>query len=150
MGAGQKLPLGGAALLTVNDFDKGAIGKIARDLVGLGFKLYATSGTTDWLTKLGLPVERVNKVSEGSPSTVDLLVSGAVGLVISTPLGQRAYADGQALRSAAIRHGVMLVTTLTGAAATVSAIRALKARELKVRSLQEHHGRNGEGRKERR
>ncbi len=141
MGAGQKLPLGGAALLTVNDFDKGAIGKIARDLVHLGFMLYATSGTAAWLANLGLPVERVNKVSEGSPHTADLIASGKVGLVISTPLGSRAYVDGQALRSAAIRHGVMLVTTLTGAAATVSAIRALKQKALEVRSLQQHHAR---------
>jgi carbamoyl-phosphate synthase large subunit len=149
MGAGQKLPLSGAALLTVNDFDKGAIGKIARDLVQMGFKLYATSGTAEWLTRLGLQVERVNKVAEGPPSTADLIAEGAVGLVISTPLGQRAYADGQALRSAAIRHGIPLVTTLTGAAATVSAIRALKGRALEVRSLQEHHGMGGrEGRRE--
>jgi carbamoyl-phosphate synthase large subunit len=148
MGAGQKLPLGGAALVTVNDFDKGAIGKIARDLIGLGFKLYATRGTAAWLARLGLPVEMVNKVSEGPPCTADLIAAGQVGLVISTPLGQRAYADGQALRSTAIRHGVMLVTTLTGAAATISAIRALKAQELEVRSLQEHHQLNGEGRKE--
>ncbi|MBK9711188.1 MAG: carbamoyl-phosphate synthase large subunit [Kouleothrix sp.] len=139
MGAGQKLPLGGAALLTVNDFDKGAIGKIARDLAGLGFTLYATRGTADWLARLGLPAVPVNKVSEGPPHTADLIGAGQVGLVISTPLGSRAYADGQALRAAAIRHGVMLVTTLTGAAATVSAIRALKAKELSVRSLQEHH-----------
>jgi carbamoyl-phosphate synthase large subunit len=149
LGAGQKLPLGGGALLTVNDFDKGAIGKIARDLVQMGFKLYATSGTAEWLTRLGLQVERVNKVAEGPPSTADLIAEGAVGLVISTPLGQRAYADGQALRSAAIRHGIPLVTTLTGAAATVSAIRALKGRALEVRSLQEHHGMGGrEGRRE--
>ncbi len=139
MGAGQRVPPGGAALLTVNDFDKGAIGRIARDLVHLGFKLYATSGTAAWLAGLGLPVEVVSKVSEGSPSTADLIASGAVSLVISTPLGSRAYSDGQTLRSAAIRHGVMLVTTLTGAAATVSAIRALKAKDLRVRSLQEHH-----------
>jgi carbamoyl-phosphate synthase large subunit len=141
LGAGQKLPLSGAALLTVNDFDKGAIGKIARDLVQMGFKLYATSGTADWLARLGLPAERVNKVSEGRPSTADLIASGAVGLVISTPLGQRAYTDGQALRSAAIRHGIPLVTTLTGAAATVSAIRALRSKDLEVRSLQDHHAR---------
>jgi carbamoyl-phosphate synthase large subunit len=142
IGAGQKLPLSGGALLTVNDFDKGAIGKIARDLVRLDFTLYATQGTAAWLRQLGLPVEMVNKVSEGHPHTADLIASGKVGLVISTPLGSRAYADGQALRSAAIRHGVMRVTTLTGAAATVSAIRALKSRELEVRSLQEHHSRN--------
>jgi len=142
MGAGQRVPFGGAALLTVNDFDKGAIGRIARDLVRLGFTLYATRGTAAWLVRLGFTVETVNKVSEGSPSTADLIAAGAVSLVISTPLGPRAYIDGQAMRSAAIRHGVMQVTTLTGAAATVSAIRALKASELRVRSLQEHHGRN--------
>jgi carbamoyl-phosphate synthase large subunit len=142
MGAGQKLPTTGGALVTVNDFDKGAIVRIARDLVRLGFNLYATRGTAAWLNQLGIPAEAVNKVSEGGSTTADLIASGKVQLVISTPLGQRAYADGQALRSAAIRHGVMLVTTLTGAAATVSAIRALKAKDLKVRSLQEHHGLN--------
>jgi carbamoyl-phosphate synthase large subunit len=143
LGAGQKVPLGGAALITVNDFDKGAIGRIARDLARLGFTLYATRGTAAWLTRLGIPAETVNKVSEGSPHTADLIASGKVGLVISTPLGSRAYSDGQALRAAAIRHGVMLVTTLTGAAATVSAIRALQDREFQVRSLQSHHRLNG-------
>jgi carbamoyl-phosphate synthase large subunit len=144
LGAGQRVPLSGAALITVNDFDKGAIGRIARDLARLDFRLYATRGTAAWLARLGLPVESVNKVSEGAPHTADLISAGKVNLVISTPLGSRAYSDGQALRATAIRHGVMLVTTLTGAAATVSAIRALKARELEVRSLQEHHGSNGE------
>ena len=139
LGANQRIPTGGGALLTVNDYDKGAIGRIARDLAKLGFTLYATRGTAAWLHQLGLAAEVVNKVSEGSPHTVDLLASGKVGLVISTPLGSRAYADGQALRSAAIRYGVVLVTTLTGAAATVSAIRALRQKALRVRSLQEHH-----------
>ncbi|KAB8144034.1 carbamoyl-phosphate synthase large subunit [Chloroflexia bacterium SDU3-3] len=139
MGAGQKLPVEGGVLLTVNDFDKGAIVRIARDLARLGFTLYATHGTAAWLEQVGIQATKVNKVSEGGETTADLLAAGKVQLVISTPLGQRAYADGQALRSAAIRHRVMLVTTLTGAAATVSAIQALKAKELKVRSLQQHH-----------
>jgi carbamoyl-phosphate synthase large subunit len=139
LGANQRLPLGGGALVTVNDYDKGAIGRIARDLVKLGFNLYATRGTAEWLRQLDLPVEVVNKVSEGGQTTADLIASGKVNLVISTPLGSRAFSDGQALRTAAIRHGVMLVTTLTGAAATVAGIRALKAKDLKVRSLQEHH-----------
>jgi carbamoyl-phosphate synthase large subunit len=141
MGAGARIPTGGAALLTVNDFDKGAIVRIARDLARLNFKLYATRGTAEWLRQVGLPAEVVNKASEGSPNTVDLIASGKVGLVVSTPLGPRAYTDGQAMRSAAVRYGVMLVTTLTGAAATVQAIRALRTRALRVRSLQEHHAR---------
>ncbi|GAB4188655.1 MAG: carbamoyl-phosphate synthase large subunit [Roseiflexaceae bacterium] len=139
MGANQKVPQGGGALLTVNDFDKGAIGRIAKDLAQLGFRLYATAGTAAWLQRLGITVEPVNKASEGGYTTADLIASGKVQLVVSTPLGQRAYQDGQALRAAAIRHGVMLVTTLTGAAATVSAIRALQQRQLSVRSLQDHH-----------
>jgi carbamoyl-phosphate synthase large subunit len=139
MGANQRIPTSGGALLTVNDYDKGAIGRIARDLVKLGFTIYATRGTATWLHRLGLPAIVVNKVSEGSPHTVDLIASGKVGLVISTPLGSRAYADGQALRSAAIRYGVMLVTTLTGAAATISAIKTLRQKELRVRSLQDHY-----------
>lgn len=139
MGANQRIPTSGGALLTVNDYDKGAIGRIARDLVKLGFTIYATRGTASWLHQLGLPAIVVNKVSEGSPHTVNLIASGKVGLVISTPLGSRAYADGQALRSAAIRYGVMLVTTLTGAAATISAIKALRQKELRVRSLQDHY-----------
>jgi carbamoyl-phosphate synthase large subunit len=141
MGAGQRVPTSGAALLTVNDLDKGAIGKIARDLGQLGFTLYATRGTAAWLARLGIRTGVVNKISEGSPTAVDLFAAGKINLVITTPLGQRAYSDGQALRAAAIRHEVMLVTTLTGAAATVSAIRALRIKELEVRSLQEHHTR---------
>ncbi|NOK61889.1 MAG: carbamoyl-phosphate synthase large subunit [Chloroflexi bacterium AL-W] len=139
MGAGQKVPLEGGALLTVNDFDKGAIGRIARDLVRSGFKLYGTRGTGAWVADLGIPIEMVAKASEGGSGTVELLASGKVQLVINTPLGQRAYADSQALRTAAIRHGVMLVTTLTGAAATVSAIRGLRTKAIRVRSLQDHY-----------
>jgi carbamoyl-phosphate synthase large subunit len=61
MAAGDALPLSGVALLSVNDFDKGAIVKIARDLHRLGFRLLATRGTAEWLTKVGMPVERVKE-----------------------------------------------------------------------------------------
>jgi len=92
------------------------------------------------LQTAGIDVTTVNKISDGSPHTADLLAQGKVQLVISTPLGPQAYADGQALRAAAIRYGVMLVTTLTGAAATVAGIRELQQRTLTVRSLQDHYG----------
>ncbi|MFZ9858357.1 MAG: carbamoyl-phosphate synthase large subunit [Roseiflexaceae bacterium] len=140
MGANQRIPTKGGALLTVNDNDKNAIVKIARDLIQLGFVLYATKGTADMLLTAGIDVTVVNKISDGSPHTADLLAQGMVQLVVSTPLGPQAYADGQALRAAAIRYGVMLVTTLTGAAATVAGIRELQQRTLTVRSLQDHYG----------
>ncbi len=139
LGAGVPLPTAGTVLITVNDFDKGAAAKIARDLHRAGFTLMATSGTADYLERAGLPVERVNKVSEGSPHVADVIAAGQVRLVISTPLGPTAYADGQAIRRAAITHRVLLLTTLSAATASVTGIRALQAKELTVRSLQEHY-----------
>jgi len=139
LAANNKLPLSGNVLITVNDFDKGAITRIARDLHQLGFHIHATRGTADWLNRLGIPATIVNKVSEGSPHVVDLIQRDEIDLVISTPLGRRAYTDGQAIRAAATMNRVPLLTTLSAAAAAVNGMRALRAKELKVRSLQEHH-----------
>jgi carbamoyl-phosphate synthase large subunit len=138
MAAGTPLPLGGAALVTVNDFDKGAALKIARDLHRLGFNLLATRGTADWFARNQLPVAIVNKVSEGSPHIVDLIERGEIALILNTPLGRRAYDDTQTVRAAAIRCNVPLLTTLSAAAAAVNGITALKAKDLRVRSLQAH------------
>ena len=149
--AGMPLPTAGTVLITVNDDDKPAAGKIARDLHRAGFDLMATAGTADWLERLGLPVERVNKVSEGSPHVADAVAAGRVAIVISTPLGPTAFADGQAIRQAAIAHKVPLLTTLSAASAAVAGVRALQDRDISVRGLQEHYriqvGRAGAGRR---
>ncbi|GIV85044.1 MAG: carbamoyl-phosphate synthase (glutamine-hydrolyzing) [Candidatus Roseilinea sp.] len=140
LGAGERLPSSGRVLLTVNDNDKPNIIKIARDLHRLGFALLGTRGTAEFLNRFGVPVTAVNKVSEGAPHVVDYIRRGEVHMVISTPLGQRAYTDGQAIRAAAIQHKVLLLTTLSAASAAVQAIRAMRAKDFKVRSLQAHHG----------
>ncbi len=140
LGAGERLPSSGRVLLTVNDNDKPNIIKIARDLHRMGFELLGTRGTAEFLNRFGVPVVAVNKVSEGSPHVVDYIRRGEVHMVISTPLGQRAYTDGQAIRAAAIQHRVLLLTTLSAASAAVQAIRAMRAKDFKVRSLQAHHG----------
>ncbi|GAB4486322.1 MAG: carbamoyl-phosphate synthase large subunit [Anaerolineales bacterium] len=136
--AGTALPQGGSALISVNDYDKSAGLKIARDLYRMGFRLYATPGTADFFRKVGLPVETVNKFADGSPHTVDLIRGGQVQLVINTPLGLHAHADGAEIRAAAVAMGIPLLTTLSAAMAAVAAIRALGQNELKYRSLQEH------------
>ncbi|HIC90096.1 MAG TPA: carbamoyl phosphate synthase large subunit, partial [Anaerolineae bacterium] len=132
MAAGLPLPTEGTALLSVNDFDKGSILKIGRDLHRLGFRLLATKGTAAMLKRVELPVTPVNKVSEGSPHVVDLIRTGKVDLIINTPLGARAHTDGMAIRTAAIRYGIPLLTTLSAAAAAVSGIRALRSQALDV------------------
>ncbi|MCB8983467.1 MAG: carbamoyl-phosphate synthase large subunit [Ardenticatenaceae bacterium] len=139
LAAGTRLPTGGGVLITVNDFDKSAALKIGRDLCRMGFVLYATSGTAAALEKVGLPVTVVEKAFQPGRTTVDVITNGDVSLIINTPLGQQAYADQQAMYSAAIRHNVPLMTTLSAAQAAVSGIKALREKELAVRSLQHHH-----------
>jgi len=126
-------------LISVNDYDKGAALKIARDLHRMGFKLFATHGTAEFFRKAGLPVEGVNKVSQGSPHVVDIINNHQVGLILNTPLGPMAHSDGAEIRTAATRQGAALLTTLSAAAAAVSAITALRQKELSYRSLQDHY-----------
>ncbi len=135
--AGAPLPTSGNALITVNDFDKGAVVKIARDLHRLGFNLIATSGTASMLARVGLPVTIANKVHEGGDHTVELVRHGQVQLIINTPMGAHAQDDSRAMRMAAVLHSVPLLTTLSAATAAVQGIAALKKGKLTVQSLQD-------------
>ncbi len=136
--AGTSLPQSGAVLITVNDFDKGAALKFARDMYRMGFKLYATIGTALMLQKVGMTVEVVAKAQDGSRQIVDLIRAGKIQLVLNTPLGPHAHSDGAAMRTAAIAMNIPLLTTLSAAMAAVSAIQALNKQELNYRSLQSH------------
>ncbi|MDP6792690.1 MAG: carbamoyl-phosphate synthase large subunit [Anaerolineales bacterium] len=139
MAAGVPLPISGTVLLTVNDFDKGAILEIARDLHRMDFKLLATSGTAEWIKRSGLPVGVARKVDEGGHHIAKMVSSGELDLIINTPLGQIAYDDSRAMRAAAVLHDIPLLTTLSAAQAAVNGIRALRANSLQVRSLQQHY-----------
>jgi carbamoyl-phosphate synthase large subunit len=135
--AGAVLPSGGTAFITVTDGDKPAAAGIATQLADLGFNLVATRGTATSIQRMGIPVEVIHKLSEGSPNVVDLIESGEVGIVINTPTGTGARADGYEIRSAAVLRGIPCITTMTGAMAAVRAIRAARAGEPEVVSLQE-------------
>jgi carbamoyl-phosphate synthase large subunit len=138
--AREGLPQSGAALISVNDYDKSAALKIARDLNRMGFELYATPGTAAFFEKVGLPVVIINKFSDGSPHTVDLIRDGKVQLIVNTPLGSHAHSDGAEIRAAAVAMNIPLLTTLSASAAAVAAIKALRQKELRYRSLQAHFG----------
>ncbi|HEX2621996.1 MAG TPA: carbamoyl-phosphate synthase large subunit [Phototrophicaceae bacterium] len=137
--AGTSLPLSGTVCISVNDYDKGAVAKIARDLHLMGFKLVATAGTARWLSMIGLPVEEVKKISDGSPHIVDWMREGKIDLLINTPRGGQAHDDGGVIRGAANQIGLPLLTTLSAAMAAVQGIRALQNSPLTVKSLQVHH-----------
>ncbi|MBK7448927.1 MAG: carbamoyl-phosphate synthase large subunit [Anaerolineales bacterium] len=120
--AGQSLPQSGAVLVSVNDYDKSAALKVARDLSRMGFALYATPGTADFFSKVGLTVEVVRKIDEGSTAIEDLIHSGKVQLIVNTPLGTHAHSDGARIRAAAIAMNVPLLTILSAGIVAVAAI----------------------------
>jgi len=139
LSVGQRLPERGTAFVSVNNDDKANLLPIARDLADLGFKLIATRGTAAYLRAYGLNVDVVYKVNEGRPNIADEIVNRKVDLVVNTPLGRESFFDDRTVRRAAMMHEVPCITTLTGAAAAVSAIRALREQGVGVRALQDYY-----------
>jgi len=139
LAAGTKLPVEGTAFISVNNHDKPAAVQIARDLREVGFRLVATRGTANYLRAHGIDAEIVYKVNEGRPHVGDEILNNRIQLVINTPLGRESFFDDRTVRRIAMMHGVPSITTLTGAAATVNAIKALHTQGLTVRALQEYH-----------
>ncbi len=135
--AGYAIPTTGTVFISVNDNDKAGVLPQAQALDEMGIKVVATRGTAAYLNEHGVPTEMVYKVNEGRPNVVDLIKSGQIAIVFNTPLGSESFYDDGAIRKAATLHGVLCVTTLTAAAATVQAIRALRHRSFEVASLQE-------------
>ncbi|HMX72051.1 MAG TPA: carbamoyl-phosphate synthase large subunit [Solirubrobacterales bacterium] len=139
--AGVSLPESGAVFISVTDTDKAAATQLAAQLHDLGFEILATTGTAQAISRMGTPVRAINKIAEGSPHVVDMIEEQHCDLVINTPTGSGARADGYEIRSAAIRHGIPSVTTLTGASAAVRAMAARANGSGEVKSLQELHAR---------
>jgi len=136
--AGRPLPTSGTAFLSVRDADKSACVPVAAALAGLGFRIVATAGTARTLAAAGLEVDEVAKVTEaadGGQTVVDLVRRGRCDLVVNTPQGSGARADGYRIREAALAARVPCITTISGAAAAVHAI--ANARTEIARSLQE-------------
>jgi carbamoyl-phosphate synthase large subunit len=139
--AGVSLPQEGTIFISVTDYDKPAATQLATRFHDLGFEVIATAGTAQSISAMGVPVTKINKIGEGSPHVVDCIRSGEVDLVINTPTGSGARADGYEIRSAAVRHGIPCVTTMTGASAASRAIFAAARGDADVRTLQELHRR---------
>jgi carbamoyl-phosphate synthase large subunit len=135
--AGAGLPDSGIAFITVADGDKPAATGLATVLHELGFRIVATRGTAQAIRKMGIPAEAINKIGEGSPHVVDWIERGEVDLVINTPVGTGARADGYEIRTAAIARGIPCITTMSGGIAAARAISAARRGAPEVLSLQE-------------
>ena len=137
LAAGEEFPRVGNAFISVKEIDKEKAVMVARELFSLGYKLFATSGTCKVLTKVGIECERVNKVREGQPHIVDMLKNDTIDLIVNTTEDKKAIADSYSIRRTALQHQVFYTTTITGAMATME---ALKQRDsIGVNSLQDLH-----------
>ncbi|MFA7339604.1 MAG: carbamoyl-phosphate synthase large subunit [Candidatus Obscuribacterales bacterium] len=137
--AGQQIPTKGRIFISVSDHHKQESVAVAQNLYQLGFELIATRGTAQVLKAAGIPSMVTNKVSEGRPNLIDRIKNGEIQLVLNIPSGRTARGDDQLIRRAAISYNVPVVTTMSGAWATISAIGALQSGSLGVKSLQEYH-----------
>ena len=136
------LPKGGKAFVSMADRDKRSITFPVARLRQLGFEILATEGTALVLQRNGIPSTVVRKHSQGrgpngEPTIVDLINDGEVSLVINTPSGQGARADGYEIRAAATAADTAIVTTTQQLAAAVLAIEVIQHRDFDVLSLQD-------------
>jgi carbamoyl-phosphate synthase large subunit len=137
--SGATLPAAGTVFVSVANRDKRAIAFPARRLSELGFRLLATRGTAGVLERAGIAVERVDKVSEGSPNVADMIAGGEVDLVINTPFGRSPRTDGYYIRTAAARAGIPCITTLPGVLAALRGIEALREDPAEPLAIQDYH-----------
>jgi carbamoyl-phosphate synthase large subunit len=134
------LPTQGNVFLSISDRDKPVAMPIARELVALGFEIYATGGTCDRLQAEGIPCHRLYKLSEGRrPNIIDMMKNRDIHFIINTPSGHAAREDEVKIRSGAVANKISYCTNMAAAAASVKAIRSLKEMEMTVKSIQEYH-----------
>lgn len=135
------MPTSGTVFISVADADKRAVILPAHRLQQLGFTLVATEGTAEILSRNGIPVTVVAKYSEtqsdGGENVVDLINDGAIDIVVNTPSGGAARADGYEIRAAAVAADKALFTTIAVLGAAVSGMDAADE-GFEVRSLQEY------------
>ena len=122
LGASDEIPTSGTAFVSVRERDKHQVAALAKQLVDLGFKLVATTGTAKIIEQAGLPVTLVNKVKEGRPHIVDMIKSDKIDLIINTTEGRQAISDSSAIRYSAEQHRVYYTTTMAGGDAVCQAL----------------------------
>ncbi|KQZ96683.1 carbamoyl-phosphate synthase large subunit [Achromobacter sp. Root565] len=141
LAASVRLPESGTVFISVKNQDKPRAVEVARGLHALGFKLVATRGTAAEIEAAGIPVQVVNKVTEGRPHIVDMVKNGEISLVINTVEERRnAIVDSRTIRTQALAARVTFFTTIAGARAAVEGMQYLRqGLGLQVYPLQELH-----------
>jgi len=139
LSADNPLPTEGVVFISVKDEDKGAIAEVARRLTESDLSIIATEGTAEFLARMGVAVERVEKIYAGSPNVLDYMKRGEVSLIINTPTTKQSVRDGFQIRRNAVDYHVPYITTVQAARAAAQAIEIAKSGEITIKPLNEYH-----------
>lgn len=132
------LPTSGNVFLSVKDHDKEAAAELAKAFHDMGFNIFSTAGTANFLSERGIPVTKTYKLSEGArPNVVDMVKNGQIQLIINTPSGMAPRLDENRIREEALLRKVCIITTIMGGYAAIQGIKALRSSDLTVQSIQE-------------
>ncbi|MCE9619739.1 MAG: carbamoyl-phosphate synthase large subunit [Planctomycetes bacterium] len=139
MAAGVMLPTKGNVFVSVRESDKRHVCELGRSLIRMGFKIFASHGTHAELSKQDIPATVLRKISEGArPNVLDLIRSGEVHLILNTATRKGGDTDEGKIRAQAVRSGVPIVTTISGARAAVQAIAGMQAEPWGVYAIQDY------------
>ena len=125
-GANKLLRRSGNVFISVKYSDKKYLDEFAPAIINAGFKIIATVGTADYIEKLGYDVSRINKVTEGRPHIVDMLLNNEIDLVINTTEGSQSIQDSASIRQSALRNKIFCTTTMFGAFAIIDALKSIE------------------------
>ncbi|HEY3284622.1 MAG TPA: carbamoyl-phosphate synthase large subunit [Armatimonadota bacterium] len=144
LASGLDVPERGTLIATVADRDKPEALPIIRGFVDLGFTVYSTAGTAEYLRHRGVPVNAINKIQEGSPNLLEMIRGGQCDLLINTVSNdQRTQRQSAMIRRASVEHSVPCITSLDTAHALLFALTARKKRgELSCRTVDEYFPHN--------
>jgi carbamoyl-phosphate synthase large subunit len=142
--AGNPIPAGGGVFVSVageRRRDRAEMVELAKELVAMGYRLFATCGSATTLRDAGVEAHAAFSISEGRPNVLDLVADGSVGWIVNVPSGLAPLADETRMREEALRRGVPLTTTMRGLAAAIAGLKRLRERcgDWEVLSLQEYH-----------
>ena len=121
--ANKNLSRKGVVFISVKESDKKYLNELVPNIIDKGFNIVATLGTSKYIEEIGFPVNKVNKVMEGRPHIVDMMVNGDINLVINTTEGKQSILDSASIRRTALEEKIYCTTTLEGGRAVCSVIR---------------------------
>ena len=141
--AGNPLPPGGGVFISVSGerpSDRVEMVKCAKELIELGYGIWATCGTATRLREAGVPARAAFAISEGRPHVLDLAADGAVGWIVNVPSGCQPQLDEVKMRTEAVRRGIPMTTTIRGLRAALEGLKTLRRHaDFEVLSLQEYN-----------